>query len=114
MYVLVQNFFRYSSLTDVGNSMAGSETTSQTLGYAVWELAKNQDKQLLLRDEILSFSTELTYDDIQSKMPYLDGVTREVWVSSIHSVISAPKFISLNIFLASAYTQPHLTWNETQ
>ncbi|KAF5354609.1 hypothetical protein D9757_012335 [Collybiopsis confluens] len=59
--------------------MAGSETTSQTLGYALWELAKNPSIQENLRKEIMSMPGTLAYDDIQStsKLPYLDAVTRE-------------------------------------
>ncbi|KAF5347375.1 hypothetical protein D9758_011286 [Tetrapyrgos nigripes] len=59
--------------------MAGSETTSQTLGYALWELAKNHVVQDKLRAEITSMPSDLSYEDIQSatKLPYLDAVTRE-------------------------------------
>lgn len=57
--------------------MAGSETTSQTLGYAIWELAKHKKVQEKLREEIASIPLELTYENVQSNMPYLDAVTRE-------------------------------------
>jgi hypothetical protein len=58
---------------DVYRSMAGSETTSQTLGYALWELAKNHAVQDKLRAELMSMPSNLTYEDIQSatKLPYL-------------------------------------------
>ncbi|KAF8643360.1 hypothetical protein AX16_009088 [Volvariella volvacea WC 439] len=57
--------------------MAGSETTSQTIGYALWELGRNPDVQRKLREEGFAFSSDPTYDDIQGKMPYLDAFARE-------------------------------------
>ncbi|KAH7921939.1 cytochrome P450 [Leucogyrophana mollusca] len=57
--------------------MAGSETSSQTLGYAIWELARNTDKQAKLRAEVTFFSASPSYDDVQTKLPYLDAVVRE-------------------------------------
>ncbi|KAF9556696.1 cytochrome P450 [Agrocybe pediades] len=58
--------------------MSGSETTSQTMSYALWELAKNPEVQAKLRREITSFHVDLSYDDIQDRMPYLDAVCKEV------------------------------------
>ncbi|KAJ8590023.1 cytochrome P450 [Rhizopogon salebrosus TDB-379] len=57
---------------------AGSETSSQTLGYALWELAKDPKRQSKLRKECLAYLGELCYDDSQTKLPYLDAVIREV------------------------------------
>ncbi|OJA16742.1 hypothetical protein AZE42_09317 [Rhizopogon vesiculosus] len=57
---------------------AGSETSSQTLGYALWELAKDPKRQSQLREECLAYSGHLSYDDSQTKLPYLDAVIREV------------------------------------
>lgn len=59
--------------------MAGFETTSQTLSFTLWELAKHPEKQARLRQEILDFGPhEPTYDDLQAeKLPYLDAVTKE-------------------------------------
>ncbi|KZP26339.1 cytochrome P450 [Athelia psychrophila] len=57
--------------------MAGSETTGQALGAAVWELGRNPDIQKRLRDEVHSYSNEPTVDDLMSRMPYLDAVCRE-------------------------------------
>ncbi|KAG1842159.1 cytochrome P450 [Suillus subalutaceus] len=58
---------------------AGSETSSQTLGYALWELAKDPERQFRLRDECLSYAEpHISYDDSQTKLPYLDAVVREI------------------------------------
>lgn len=57
--------------------MAGHETTSQTLSYTLWELARNPDKQARLREEIRQYKGgDPGYDDF-SKLPYLDAVCRE-------------------------------------
>jgi len=61
--------------------MAGSETTSQTLSYAIWELAKNPKIQDKLREEIMTFPSGLSYDDINEKTPYLAAVCKEVSVA---------------------------------
>ncbi|KAF4620578.1 hypothetical protein D9613_000279 [Agrocybe pediades] len=58
--------------------MSGSETTSQTMSYALWELAKNPEVQAKLRREIMLFHVDLSYDDIQDRMPYLDAICKEV------------------------------------
>lgn len=65
------------SLIKVVYRMAGSETTGQALGAAVWELGRNPDIQKRLRDEVHSYSNEPTVDDLMSRMPYLDAVCRE-------------------------------------
>jgi cytochrome P450 len=57
--------------------MAGSETTSQSISFAVWELAKNPRVQARLREDVHKFPAQPTYDQVMSKMPYLDAVTRE-------------------------------------
>ncbi|TFK38920.1 cytochrome P450, partial [Crucibulum laeve] len=59
-------------------TISGSETTAQGLSYALWEMAKNPDLQNRLREELNTVGTEPSYDDIQSGLPYLDAVTREV------------------------------------
>ncbi|KAH0830184.1 cytochrome P450 [Lanmaoa asiatica] len=58
--------------------VAGSETTGQSLAYAIWELARHPDIQSRLREEVVSYLGSPSYDDLQTKLPYLDAVTREV------------------------------------
>lgn len=58
--------------------MAGYETTSQTVCYALWELAKNPISQAKLREECKDFVGEPSWDDFQTKLPYLDAVLKEV------------------------------------
>lgn len=57
--------------------MAGHETTGQTLAYTLWELGKQPEIQKKLREEAVETPGEPTYDDIATKMPYLDAVTKE-------------------------------------
>ncbi|KIN97997.1 hypothetical protein M404DRAFT_1005687 [Pisolithus tinctorius Marx 270] len=58
--------------------MAGSETTAQSLAYAIWELALNPHVQTRLREEATAYHGSPSYDDLQTQLPYLDAVTREV------------------------------------
>ncbi|KAI0922392.1 hypothetical protein AcV7_005936 [Taiwanofungus camphoratus] len=57
--------------------VSGHETTTQTLGFTLWELSRHQDVQQRLREELDAFPREPTYDDFQSRLPYLDAVLRE-------------------------------------
>lgn len=57
--------------------MAGSETTSTTISFCIWELARHPEVQTRLRDEVQQFPAQPTYDQVMGKMPYLDVVTRE-------------------------------------
>ncbi|KAK7054620.1 hypothetical protein VNI00_003083 [Paramarasmius palmivorus] len=57
--------------------MAGSETTSTSISFAIWELARHPEIQEQLRKELHSFPAQPTYDQIMSKMPLLDAVVRE-------------------------------------
>ena len=59
--------------------VAGYDTTGTTLSFALYELAKNQDVQQKLRDEVDNVkcdNKELTYNDLQ-KMTYLDQIISE-------------------------------------
>ncbi|KIK83375.1 hypothetical protein PAXRUDRAFT_832071 [Paxillus rubicundulus Ve08.2h10] len=58
--------------------MAGSETTAQSLAYAIWELALNPHVQTRLREEVMAYRGSPSYDDLHTQLPYLDAVTREV------------------------------------
>ncbi|KAJ7580834.1 cytochrome P450 [Mycena floridula] len=57
--------------------MAGSETSSTSISFCIWELAKHPDVQQQLRDELHSFPAQPTYDQIMGKMPVLHSVVRE-------------------------------------
>lgn len=57
--------------------IAGYESTSITMTWALLELARNPDIQSKLRQELLAFSEEPTYDQQQHSLPYLDAVLHE-------------------------------------
>lgn len=57
--------------------MAGSETTSTSISFCIWELARHPEVQVRLREEVQRFPAQPTYDQVMAKMPYLDAVTRE-------------------------------------
>ncbi|KAJ7676332.1 cytochrome P450 [Mycena olivaceomarginata] len=57
--------------------MAGSETTSTSISFCIWELAKHPKVQEELRTEVQSFPAQPTYDQIMAKMPVLHNVVRE-------------------------------------
>lgn len=63
------------------DSMAGYETTSQTVCYGLLELACNPKIQSRLREECLEFLGEPSYDAMNTKLPYLDAVLKEVSVA---------------------------------
>jgi cytochrome P450 len=65
---------------DLSHRMAGFETSAQGIGYALWQLARHQDLQQQLREEIYSVSNP-TFDDYDSKMPFLDAVIKERYTS---------------------------------
>ncbi|KAF8623174.1 hypothetical protein AX17_007530 [Amanita inopinata Kibby_2008] len=59
--------------------LAGYETTSISLTWALIELSLNPEKQQKLRDELARFSSlDPTWDQLTSGLPYLDGVVQEV------------------------------------
>ncbi|KAH7890187.1 cytochrome P450 [Phlebopus sp. FC_14] len=57
--------------------LAGYETTSITLTWVLLELAQNPDIQTKLRDELLAFGADPSYDQFSSSLPYLDAVVHE-------------------------------------
>ncbi|KAI6026700.1 cytochrome P450 [Pisolithus microcarpus] len=65
--------------------LAGYETTSISLTWALLELARNPDIQTKLREELLAFPGEANYDQLSSKLPYLDAVVHEIL--RIHSPV---------------------------
>ncbi|KAG2127108.1 cytochrome P450 [Suillus clintonianus] len=58
--------------------LAGFETTSASMTWALIELARNPDMQTKLREECLDFGATPSYDDLTNKLPYLDAVVHEV------------------------------------
>ncbi|KAF8838204.1 cytochrome P450 [Paxillus ammoniavirescens] len=57
--------------------VAGYETTSISLTWALIELALNPDVQNKLREELLEFGADPTYDQLANSLPYLDAVVHE-------------------------------------
>lgn len=62
--------------------MAGTETTSTTIALGLFELAKNQDFQRRLREEVNEYQGsgpggEATYAELQTKLPLLDAFCKE-------------------------------------
>lgn len=62
--------------------MVGHETTSAAINFSLLELARNPEMQEKLRKEVTDFvgsgpGGEPTYEEYQSKLPYLDAVCKE-------------------------------------
>ncbi|KDQ08460.1 hypothetical protein BOTBODRAFT_37899 [Botryobasidium botryosum FD-172 SS1] len=57
--------------------VGGYEMASATLSYTLLALAQNPGIQDKLRKEILEFGADPTYDNLSSRLPYLDAVTKE-------------------------------------
>ncbi|KAJ6454287.1 cytochrome P450 [Mycena vitilis] len=59
--------------------LAGYETTSVSLTWALVELARHQDIQDKLRKDLAQFSgNDPTWDQLVSELPYLDAVVMEI------------------------------------
>ncbi|KAJ7071725.1 cytochrome P450 [Mycena belliarum] len=59
--------------------LAGYETTSISLTWALIELARMPEKQAKLRDELIQHgTTDPTWDQLVSALPYLDAVVLEI------------------------------------
>ncbi|KAG2151472.1 cytochrome P450 [Suillus clintonianus] len=58
--------------------LAGYETTSVSLTWALIELSQHPDAQTRLREELLEFGADPTYDQLKANLPYLDAVVHEV------------------------------------
>ncbi|KAG2366489.1 cytochrome P450 [Suillus spraguei] len=58
--------------------VAGYETTSISLTWALIELSRHPDVQTRLREELLAFGTDPTYDQLKVNLPYLDAVVHEI------------------------------------
>ncbi|KAF9233342.1 cytochrome P450 [Melanogaster broomeanus] len=57
--------------------LAGYETTSISMTWSLLELAQNPAVQTRLREELLAFGGDPTYDQLSSSLPYLDAVVHE-------------------------------------
>ncbi|GJE90539.1 cytochrome P450 [Phanerochaete sordida] len=57
--------------------ITGNDTSTQTLSFLIWELARHPDVQERLREELKTFPGEPSFDDLQTKLPYLDAVLKE-------------------------------------
>ncbi|KAG8218156.1 cytochrome P450 [Butyriboletus roseoflavus] len=57
--------------------LAGYETTSISLTWALIELSRNPDIQTKLRNELVEHSSDPTYDQLSNGLPYLDAVVHE-------------------------------------
>ncbi|KAG1818533.1 cytochrome P450 [Suillus subaureus] len=57
--------------------LAGYETTSTALTWALIELSRHLDAQTSLREELLAFGPDPTYDQLKANLPYLDAVVHE-------------------------------------
>ncbi|KAF8598680.1 cytochrome P450 [Ceratobasidium sp. AG-I] len=66
--------------------IAGNETVSGSLGFAFWELARNPDVCMRLREEMVQLGHEPTYEDYMDQMPWLDAVAKEAF--RLHPVAS--------------------------
>ncbi|KAG2144208.1 cytochrome P450 [Suillus clintonianus] len=58
--------------------LAGYETTSISLTWALLELSQRPDAQTRLREELFAFGADPTYDQLKANLPFLDGVVHEV------------------------------------
>ncbi|KAG2057652.1 cytochrome P450 [Suillus hirtellus] len=58
--------------------LAGYETTSISLTWALIELSRRPDVQTRLREELLAFGADPTYDQLKTNLPYLDAVVHEI------------------------------------
>ncbi|KAF8119553.1 cytochrome P450 [Boletus edulis] len=58
--------------------VAGYETTSVSLSWALLELSRNPDIQTKLRKELLEHGADPTYDQLTNGLPYLDAVIHEI------------------------------------
>ncbi|KAK0460546.1 cytochrome P450 [Desarmillaria tabescens] len=57
--------------------ISGFETTTATLSFSIWELARHPDKQQRLREELSTINGDPTFNDFQNGLPYLHAVLKE-------------------------------------
>ncbi|KAG2151477.1 cytochrome P450 [Suillus clintonianus] len=71
--------------------LAGYETTSISLTWALIHLSQHPDIQTRLREELLAFGADPTYDQLKANLPYLDAVVHEIL--RLHPAV--PEFVRL-------------------
>ncbi|KAG1904515.1 cytochrome P450 [Suillus fuscotomentosus] len=71
--------------------LAGYETTSISLTWALIELSRHPDIQTRLREELLAFGPDPTYDQLKANLPYLDAIVHEIL--RLHPPV--PEFVRL-------------------
>ena len=89
---------------------AGIDSTGNTLGFALYNLAANPDKQEKLRDEILSHDEDISEKALNS-MRYLRALMKEssrVFPLTLGAGRTVENAFELNGFQIPPYTQ--LTW----
>ena len=75
--------------------------------WALIELARHPDIQKRLREEILSFDGEPTYDQISKDFPYFDAVVHEIF--RLHpSVPDLPRMVQRSLECVVASLRLHL------
>jgi cytochrome P450 len=74
--------------------LVGYETASGVMHFTLWALARDLERQQKLREEILQFGREPTFDEIwnDEALPYLDAVVKEGYASHTHT---SPPFFQL-------------------
>ncbi|OBZ71957.1 Secologanin synthase [Grifola frondosa] len=88
--------------------LAGYETTSISLTWALIELSKKPEKQVKLRKELAGFAgADPTWDQLTNGLPYLDAVVHEILrlhapVSQITRVATADDVIPLSVPVQTA------------
>jgi hypothetical protein len=91
----------FSHANDQAHSIAGYDSTAQTIAFTMWELAKHPEIQERLRKEVAPYQDqELNVDDI-GNLEYLDAVCTETYVLHTPTVILINEYIvSLRLYPA--------------
>ncbi|KAJ7494216.1 cytochrome P450 [Mycena galericulata] len=94
--------------------VAGHETTSTALTWALFSLTQNVAAQKRLREELLSVSTDNPTMDELNELKYLDCVVRETF--RVHAPVTVSARIAMEddiISFGTPYTDIHGTVHET-
>ena len=85
-------------------SLVGYETASSVIHFTLWALAKDPACQQKLRQEILQFGREPTFDEIWNgeALPYLEAVVKEGYV--VH--LRTPSSHSYSLSHTHTHTHP--------
>ncbi|KAJ7500556.1 cytochrome P450 [Mycena galericulata] len=94
--------------------VAGHETTSTALTWALFSLTQNVAAQTRLREELLSVSTDKPTMDELNELKYLDCVVRETFRVHAPATVSARIAVQDDIIpFGTPYTDTHGTVHET-